>query len=81
MKLLTIFLLSLFLLISCTSKNEYGRCIGVSRMHEDKRLDYDLSKRNIILGIIFFELVIPPVYVIVDQTYCPIGRKENGTRN
>ena len=50
-------------------------------MHEDKRLDYDLSKRNIILGIIFFELVIPPVYVIVDQTYCPIGRKENGTRN
>jgi len=70
-----VILLSLLILISCTSKTEYGRCIGVSRKYEDKRLDYDLSKRNIILGIIFFEMVIPPVYVIVDQTYCPIGRK------
>jgi hypothetical protein len=64
----------LIALVGCTSRTEYGECIGA---FDDKKPDliYKLSARNLFWGIVGFSLIAPPIFVIVDQTFCPIGRK------
>lgn len=66
--------LSLVSLCACTSKTEFGNCVGVG---EDKKpnLEYKLSTWNIAMGVIFFEMVAPPILVVVGETYCPVGNK------
>ena len=34
---------------------------------------YKPSVRNIALGVIFFEVVIPPIVVAVNKFYCPVA--------
>ena len=59
-------------LSGCESRTDYGDCVGIGD-HQKKNLEYKLSPRNIVIGVVFFELIAPPVYVLVDETYCPIG--------
>ncbi len=72
MKYLIVLLLSLS---ACTSKTQYGNCIGVT---EDKnpKLEYKISTWNIIVGVTLFELVAPPLVVLFDEVQCPIGVKQ-----
>lgn len=67
-------LLVLLALAGCTSKTEFGECVG---MMDDKKpgLEYKASGWNIAMGIIFVELIFPPVLVVVDQFHCPVGKK------
>ena len=67
-------LMLVVLLTGCTSNTEFGPCVGIG---EDKNpnLVYKVSAWNVVLGILFFELVLPPVFVAVDEFYCPVGIK------
>lgn len=67
-------LLVLLLATSCTSKTEYGRCIGINEI-ERPELIYKPSVKNIMLGAFFFQMILPPIFVLGDQFYCPVGRK------
>ena len=48
-------------------------CVGVTGKGNLPGIDYDLSARNLALGILGFEMIAPPVIVLVGETYCPIG--------
>lgn len=67
--------LSLALLAGCTTRTEYGDCVGIG---DDKnpKLTYKISVWNAVLGVIFFELIVPPVMVVADSLYCPVGTKD-----
>ena len=73
MKKLTIIVLMLSA-SACTSKTEHGRCIGLNG-DEDPKLKYEYSAWNIGMGIFFSSLVIPTIYVALDQLKCPVGTK------
>ena len=66
-------ILALVVLSSCTDKTEFGPCIGA---FDDKRPDlvYKASANNIFWGIVGWEIIAPPVIVLLEQTYCPVGR-------
>ena len=63
-------------LAGCAQHTEYGDCIGA---FDDKRpeLVYKLSVRNLVMGVLFFQLVVPPVVVLASETLCPVGTKED----
>lgn len=68
-------LLSLMILASgCKSSTDLGPCVGVAD-EKNPALEYKLSIRNAFLGIFFFELILPPIFVLVDETYCPVAKK------
>lgn len=71
-KLIAILLLCC--LVGCTSSTEYGQCVGAFD-EKDQKLVYKLDVWNVALGIIFFEIVAPPVIVLANETFCPRGRK------
>lgn len=73
MKVACVILLAL-LLAGCESSTEFGKCIGATD-DKDPKLVYKLSLKNLIVGIVFFELIAPPIYVLVEQTFCPVGKK------
>ena len=58
----------------CTSKTEYGECIGVL---QDKKpdLEYKLSVWNTFLAVVFSETVIVPIVVVANEHSCPVGKK------
>ncbi len=60
----------------CTSETEFGKCVGLG---EDQRpeLIYKVSKWNVFLAVIGFELIAPPIYVVVNQTFCPVGKRKD----
>ena len=64
----------LALLGGCASHTEYGDCVGLGE-DQDPKLVYKVSAQNLAVGFIFIETVIVPVYVAVDQFYCPVGVK------
>ena len=61
-------------LAGCTTENEFGKCVGVGE-DKDPRLIYKVSGWNVFLGIVGFELIYPPISVLVDSTFCPVGRR------
>ena len=71
--------ITLLFCVSCTSQTEYGSCIGIA---DDRKpnLEYKLSIKNAVLGIVFLETIIVPVWVLADETYCPVGVKEQPTK-
>ena len=71
MKLIAILLVA-SALAGCTSKNEYGECIGA---FDEKKpgVEYKLSAWNTVLAVIFSETIIVPVIVIANETRCPIN--------
>jgi hypothetical protein len=74
----TLLILAAVFLSGCTSETEFGACIGA---FDDKRpeLIYKVSANNLVWGILGFSLVAPPIFVIVDQFHCPVGKKEGVT--
>jgi len=72
MKKPTILFILLVLLSGCTTRTEYGNCIGAL---DDKNpsLVYKLSAWNLFVGIFFVSLIVPPIIVISDEFICPVG--------
>jgi hypothetical protein len=66
--------LILLALTGCTTRTEHGECVGLG---DEKKPDlvYKVSARNLIICIVFLELIVPPVIVVVDDFYCPVGKK------
>lgn len=73
MKYLLLFSL---ILSGCASSTQYGKCVGLNSQ-EDPKLRYEYSAWNIAIGVIFLELVIPPLFVVLDELKCPVDKKEN----
>lgn len=69
-----IILIGCLLLAGCVNHTEYGKCVGLGDK-QDPALEYKISVRNIIVGIVFVEMIAPPVYVAVDETFCPVGNR------
>lgn len=70
-----IILFALTLLCACTSKTEFGNCVGAFD-DKDPKLTYKLSGKNVFLGVVGSELMlIPPIVVLVNETFCPVGAK------
>jgi hypothetical protein len=67
-------ILCLFIM-GCTSSTEFGPCVGIGE-DRDTSLVYKISAMNLFWGIIGFSLVAPPIIVVVDETFCPVGRKK-----
>lgn len=67
-------LAALLLLAACTSSTPYGPCIGAFD-EPDPKLIYKTSGWNIAMGIIFFEMIVPPIIVVADEIRCPIARR------
>jgi len=61
--------------IGCTSKTEFGECIGLT---EDKnpKLEYKYNTLNLILALVFVETLVVPAVVILEELQCPIGEKK-----
>ncbi len=66
--------LALTVFSACTSSTPHGECIGLNGP-EDPKLQYRYSGWNIAMGVIFFELIAPPIVVALDQLKCPVGPK------
>ena len=49
------------------------KCVGLSNKGKVAGIDYDLSIRNTILGVVFVESIAPPIFVLVKETYCPVS--------
>jgi hypothetical protein len=63
------------LLSACTSKTEFGDCVGA---FDEKKpeLTYKLSGWNTFVGVVFSELfLVPPIMVLVNETFCPVAKK------
>lgn len=61
-------------LTACEQATAYGPCVGIGD-DKDPRLVYKVSTQNLIVGILFFEMIAPPVLIAVDEFYCPVGRR------
>lgn len=72
MKNLFVYFLAISLLAGCESSTEHGSCIGIQD-EKDAGLQYKISVRNLVLGVVFFEMVFPPIVVGLNEFYCPVG--------
>lgn len=52
-------------------------CVGLNtpEAERDSTLVYKLSAQNLVLGIFFVELIVPPVVVALDELWCPVSRR------
>jgi hypothetical protein len=74
MKRIVLMIIFGFILSSCTTRTDYGPCVGIAD-EKDPNLTYKVSAWNLVIGIFFMGLVAPPVFVLVDEFYCPVGNK------
>lgn len=73
-KILSVMLMTL-LLTACTTRTDYGKCIGIGG-DEKPHLEYDISYWNIFMGVVFSETIVVPIVVAADQLYCPVAKKD-----
>lgn len=70
--------LTLFTASGCRSSTEYGECVGVQDVDDAKRehpnLEYKLSVRNAVLGVIFVESVFAPLIWVLADFECPVSK-------
>lgn len=59
---------------ACTTETKYGPCIGAFD-EKDKDLRYHADGWNVVLGIIFMETIVVPVYIVCENIQCPVGKK------
>lgn len=71
-KMIFILALAATVLGGCTSSTEYGDCIGFDD-DEVPGLKYDVSSKNVAIGVIFSAFIVPPLIVLFDELRCPIG--------
>lgn len=70
-------LLALILaLVGCTSRTEFGECVGIDDSERKPELVYKLSKWNLFLGALFIQTLVVPIVVAAEQTYCPVAKQE-----
>ncbi len=69
--IITMFMLSA---MGCTSSTPRGDCVGFGG-DENPKLHYAYNGWNIAMGLVFVEMIIPPVVVLVDELKCPTGPK------
>ena len=74
MKKIVALFIVVFIVSGCTTRTDYGPCIGIAD-DKDSSLTYKVSAWNLVVGIFFMGLIAPPVFVLVDEFYCPVGRK------
>lgn len=67
------FIFIVFILTACTSKTEFGRCVGIWD-EQEPTLIYKPSVRNLFWGIVGLEIIYPPLDVAINKFYCPVGR-------
>jgi hypothetical protein len=65
----------LLLLAGCTERTQFGECKGIGE-DQNPKLSYKVNAWNLIMGLFFVELIVPPVIVATDEFYCPVGPKE-----
>ena len=65
--------LSLGLLASCTYETPTGQCVGLDD-ERDPRLEYEISTRNALVGVLFVETLLVPGFVLLENLYCPTGK-------
>lgn len=80
MKKLVFGLLILLLTTSCVSKVKLddGKMYDCTGIDEDNKLPnivYKPHAMNIFIAIVFFEMIFPPVDVIVNEFKCPVRFK------
>jgi Slime mold cyclic AMP receptor len=63
------------LLAGCTTRTDYGDCVGIND-NKDTHLVYKVSVWNAVLGVVFIETIIVPIIVIIDNLYCPVSKKD-----
>lgn len=63
------------ILAGCESSTQFGNCVGISDKQNPK-LEYKVSARNLIVGILFAEVIVPPIIVVTNETYCPVGKND-----
>ena len=67
-------IVALLLSTACTSKTEFGDCIGING-GENPALEYKYSKWNIAMAFVISSMILPPIFVVVDEVKCPVGKK------
>ncbi len=65
----------LLTLAGCTTRTQYGDCIGAFDDKEPTKI-YKVDPLNVILAIFFFETIFVPVIVLANETLCPVGEKK-----
>ena len=71
--------LLIVMLAACTSETSLGPCIGAFD-DGDPKLFYRANAWNIAMAIVFVELIIPTVVVVVNETKCPVARRETANQ-
>ena len=74
-KLSLVFLAMTMFLAACTTEvrvgDKYVPCVGLSDDDRDPAYHYRVSIWNMAGAVIFFETVFVPIYVALDNFYCP----------
>lgn len=69
-------LLTLIVVAGCQGRTEYGECLGIQDDNLMKpNLEYRVSVRNTVLGVIFFQSIFAPVIWLAADFRCPVGYK------
>jgi len=62
------------MLSGCIEHTEFGACVGIVD-DRDPTKQYKLSVQNAVMAVLFFELIVPPVVVVANELFCPVGEK------
>ncbi len=54
----------------CTTENSKGECVGILD-HKAPGTKYEFSVWNVVLGLVFSETIIVPIYVVGKALECP----------
>lgn len=54
-------------------QGEEIKCIGITEKGASPGIEYELSTRNTVVGVIFFQTVFTPIIVLAKETYCPVA--------
>jgi hypothetical protein len=80
MKLKNILLLgSLLILAACESSRTLSdgkshECVGAFEDEaREPTIRYKASTQNILVAVVFSEMLVPPAVVILSETYCPVS--------
>ncbi len=67
--------LAALLASGCTYHTEHGPCVGAFDAKRPDRV-YKVHVENIFWAVVGFGLIYPPIKVLVDATFCPVGKVE-----
>lgn len=74
MKKFLVLLVLMVFMVGCTDHTKYGPCVGLNGDKNPQKV-YHYSGWNIAMGIIFAELIVPPIVVVLDGLQCPVSDK------